>query len=76
MLAVDHRPMLPRVTCPTLVIAGEKDRVVPVASQREMAGLLPRSEFVLSQGFGHFHVMEDPDFHSHVDRFIQGLADS
>ena len=72
-LELDHRELLPRIACPVLVLAGEKDRVVPPQSQREMAALLPRGRFILSAGFGHFHDMDDPAYHDHVDQFMKEI---
>jgi 3-oxoadipate enol-lactonase len=69
-LDLDHRELLGRVSCPALVIAGETDRVVPAASQREMAALLPKGRFVLCPGYGHFNDMENPAYQGYIDRFI------
>jgi 3-oxoadipate enol-lactonase len=74
LLDLDQRELLPRVPCPALVIAGEKDRVVPAESQREMAALLPAGEFVLCPGFGHFNDMENPNYQGYVDRFVERVG--
>jgi 3-oxoadipate enol-lactonase len=71
---LDHRELLSRVRCPALVIAGEKDRVVPAESQREMASLLPQGQFVLCPGYGHFNDMENPDYQVHVDQFMERFS--
>lgn len=71
LLDLDLRDLLPRVTCPALVIAGEKDRVVPAESQRAMATLLPQGEFILCPGYGHFNDMENPAYQGYADRFVE-----
>jgi 3-oxoadipate enol-lactonase len=45
--------MLPQIACPTLVIAGSKDTVRPVAVTQEIAGKIPGAGFELIDA-GHF----------------------
>jgi pimeloyl-[acyl-carrier protein] methyl ester esterase len=51
--AVDQRPRLALVEAPTLVIAGEYDRLVHPEASRALATLLPRGEFVQVARAGH-----------------------
>jgi pimeloyl-ACP methyl ester carboxylesterase len=48
----DLRPALPQVSCPTLVIGGALDPMLPVENQREIAALLPR-HLVRYEEFAH-----------------------
>lgn len=46
---------------PTLVLAGGKDRLIPVAALEETAELLPRGRLVVWPGVGHSPQVERPD---------------
>ncbi len=50
-----------RVTVPTLVIAGEQDRLIPARYAQRMAEEIPGSEFLLLPGCGHNPFEEQPD---------------
>lgn len=52
MMPLDFRGELSRVTCPALILAGEKDAANGRAA-RELAGLLPRGTFREIPGAGH-----------------------
>jgi pimeloyl-[acyl-carrier protein] methyl ester esterase len=49
----DLRPMLPLVKKPTLVIAGQLDRITLPAASRALAGALPKGTFRELRGAGH-----------------------
>jgi pimeloyl-ACP methyl ester carboxylesterase len=49
-----------KVKAPVLVIHGELDRVIPVASARELVRRLPGWELRLLEGVGHVPMMETP----------------
>ncbi|HXR96229.1 MAG TPA: alpha/beta hydrolase [Terriglobales bacterium] len=51
---------LPGIETPTLLLWGERDRVVPAASAMALAGALPRAELRLLRGLGHLPFQEDP----------------
>jgi pimeloyl-[acyl-carrier protein] methyl ester esterase len=51
--SVDLRAQVPRITAPTLVIAGENDRVTPPAAARWLAAQLPRAALVEIPRAGH-----------------------
>jgi pimeloyl-ACP methyl ester carboxylesterase len=70
LLDVDNRPILPRITCPALVIGGADDRVIPAEIQREMADLIPGSQIILYPGYGHGNDQENPEYEVQVRRFI------
>ena len=74
LLYLDNRPLLPGIACPTLVIGGADDRVIPADVQREMAALIPHSEIILYPGYGHGNDQENPDYERQVSRFAGGLG--
>lgn len=57
---VDIGPLLPRITAPTLVLAGECDPIVPPAQSRLIAEQVPQAELVLIPRVGHWPFIEDP----------------
>lgn len=55
------------VTAPTLVIAGELDRCIPLWAQRELAALFPVARLEVLPACGHLTYFEEPDvFWGHV----------
>jgi pimeloyl-ACP methyl ester carboxylesterase len=74
LLDLDQRALTPRIRCPTLVIGGAQDRVVPPEVQREMAARIPGCSLQLCDGFGHFNDMENPDYQHHIDKFAERLG--
>ena len=50
-----------RVSCPTLVVIGESDRMVLPESGFALADAIPGSKVVVIGGVGHYVVMEDPE---------------
>ena len=57
MLAIradgNRKPLLARVTAPTLVIHGSADRLVPFAAGRDTAEAIPGARLVAIEGMGH-----------------------
>jgi malonyl-CoA O-methyltransferase len=58
--AADLREALPRITAPTLVIAGEYDRITPAVAGRELASLLPSARFTQVDKAGHAPFLSHP----------------
>lgn len=56
----DARPHLSEITCPTLVLCGDADRLTPPECSREIAGLIQGAEFQLIEQCGHMLTMERP----------------
>ena len=54
----DFRPMLRTIRAPTLVIAGELDRVVPAQVTMALAARIAGAKSLLLQGVGHVTVMQ------------------
>jgi pimeloyl-ACP methyl ester carboxylesterase len=61
MAHMDLTEQLASVQCPVLMIAGERDPVVPVAHAREMADRLPKARLEVLPGVGHVPVVEAPE---------------
>jgi pimeloyl-ACP methyl ester carboxylesterase/DNA-binding CsgD family transcriptional regulator len=58
-LACDARPILPKVTAPSLVLHRRGDRTVPISRGRELAALLPNARFVTLSGDSHLPQLDD-----------------
>jgi pimeloyl-ACP methyl ester carboxylesterase len=56
-----YREMMASVRVPVLLLGGEADRLVPVASMREVAARNPGWETVMLPGVGHTPQLEVPD---------------
>jgi 3-oxoadipate enol-lactonase len=63
----DTYKLLPRIKLPTLVIAGDKDRLIPVENSRVLASRIPGAELVILKGAGHEFFIEDTE---EVNRII------
>lgn len=50
---VDFRPVLPRIACPTLVLHGALDPVLPQALAREMHAAIPNAQLHVVEQAGH-----------------------
>jgi 3-oxoadipate enol-lactonase len=56
----DRSGELGTITCPTLVVAGALDQVVPVDEMRAMSAAIPGARFVVLDGAGHLGSLEAP----------------
>lgn len=66
---------LPSITCPTLCLAGEEDRLIPGEVLKQMAERLPRGEYVSLPSTGHLGPIESPEEWSRVVcRFLEGSS--
>lgn len=52
---------LHRVTQPTLVLAGDDDRAIPLANARLLARLLPNATLHVVEGGGHAFLLDEPE---------------
>jgi pimeloyl-ACP methyl ester carboxylesterase len=66
MPGIDIGPALPRITAPTLVVAGERDPIVPPAQARLVAQKVPSAELALIEGAGHMPFLEQPGEYDRV----------
>ena len=72
ILDFDARSILDRIGCPTLIIGGEKDRIVGADASRELHAHIEGSELYLYPDFGHAAYEEAKDFNEKVFRFLEG----
>jgi len=64
----DIKPLLPRITCPTLVTVGRSDWITPVASSRTIVDLIPNARLVVFENSGHSPQIEEADLWRKVVR--------
>jgi len=70
----DTRGSLSQIKVPTLVIAGEEDRVTPPQESEVLAKGISDSTLALIPGAGHFSMLDNPvAFNRILRRFIDGL---
>jgi proline iminopeptidase len=61
-----------RVTVPTLLIAGEYDKIIPAEMGRQAAAMNDKVEFALIPNTAHFPMLEDPGAYlQRVREFLQ-----
>lgn len=61
MKRVDARPPLNEITCPTLVLVGDGDRLTPPELAKEIHAHIPGSHLVIVRGSGHLSTLEKPE---------------
>ncbi len=67
--------ILPSIAVPTLIIGGDRDDLVPVATVRAMHAQIPRSELHIVRGHGHLAQVEKAaEVHAVVDAFLARRA--
>jgi len=70
----DSTPILPSITCPTLVMVGAEDGLTPPELSRSMHNAIPGSELVEFDETGHLPNLEQPErFNATVSRFLASL---
>jgi pimeloyl-ACP methyl ester carboxylesterase len=66
---------LHRIKCPTLLIWGEQDRLVPPANGRAYAEAIPDASLHLIRGAGHSVILEQPQTCcDHITAFLESKA--
>ncbi|MFI5060097.1 MAG: alpha/beta fold hydrolase [Actinomycetales bacterium] len=74
MARADSRDLLAGIACPTFVIHGAEDRLIPVEVGRKIAAAVPNATLRLVEEAGHFLFFERPDETAAiVDEFIRSL---
>ncbi|MGQ0463809.1 MAG: alpha/beta fold hydrolase [Sporichthyaceae bacterium] len=56
----DSRPDLATISCPTLVLVGEEDRLTPVDRAQELVDAIPDARLVAIADCGHLSAIEQP----------------
>jgi len=57
----DHRVTCEKIACPTLVLAGRQDNVVPFTASEELSRLIPHATHLALENCGHLPTLEVPD---------------
>lgn len=63
---------LHRITCPTLIIGGDDDKVTGERALEDMADRIPHATLVLYEGFGHGAYEECKEYNQDVQQFLTG----
>jgi proline iminopeptidase len=58
--SIDLRPLLGRITCPTLIVAGELDFICGPAQAQPIAAAITGAQLVMLPGCGHIPSIETP----------------
>ncbi len=73
----DLRPRLGEIRCPTLVVAGEEDSTVPLASKRLLAERIPGSRLEIIPRSGHATPIDQPEaFNRAMLQFLDRVSES
>lgn len=59
-LGLDLRPLLPQITLPTLLLHGDADRILPLASSQWLASQLAQGQLYTLPGAGHAPMLTFP----------------
>ena len=66
----DYKPDLGRTSCPSLIIAGAREQIMPMALTDELSGALPQAETLIYDQSGHAPFWEEHDrFNADLARF-------
>jgi 3-oxoadipate enol-lactonase len=57
----DATPNLGRISCPTVVLAGRQDKIIPPSESEAMAKAIPGAKLVWCERSGHVPMLEEPD---------------
>lgn len=58
---IDSRPHLAAIACPTLVVAGRDDALMPVGLLQELARGIPKARLAIVEASGHMASLEQPE---------------
>jgi pimeloyl-ACP methyl ester carboxylesterase len=68
----DVRERLPEIACPTLIVWGDSDRLIPVDDADVFEELIPNSRKVIFEDTGHMAMLERPDaFNALLKSFLE-----
>ncbi|RZA11724.1 MAG: alpha/beta hydrolase, partial [Proteobacteria bacterium] len=57
--SIDNAALLERIKCPTLILHGSEDRIIPVAAAHRLNDAIANSELKVIDGVGHLLLAED-----------------
>ncbi|MEX0934987.1 MAG: alpha/beta hydrolase [Candidatus Paceibacterota bacterium] len=68
----DLRELLPKISCPTLIIWGDRDTETPLSVAHTMERRIPNSTLVIFEGAGHTSFLDEPGrFGQEIVAFIK-----
>ena len=74
ILKFDARPELSKITCPTLIVAGDHDNTVGNEAPHELHDAIKNSTLFIYEGLGHAAFEEGKDFYNKVYDFCEGTS--
>jgi pimeloyl-ACP methyl ester carboxylesterase len=75
LFAHDQTEALPALAgIPTMIVAGDQDRMTPLDRSQRIAEVLPDARIVVAEGSGHMTMMEDPMVTNEALRELLRLA--
>ncbi len=70
------RDRLPEIACPTLIVWGDEDKIIPVGDASVFEELIPNSRKVVFEGTGHMAMIERPGaFNELLREFVEEEPD-
>ena len=73
-LRAEASDLLAGISCPTLVVTGEQDAVIPLSESQAYASSIPDAQFVTIPNAGHLSNLEQPDiFLTNISSFLGSL---
>ena len=60
LVNTDLRDIIPKISCPTLLIWGDKDTATPLEDAKTMEKLIPDAGLCVLEGTGHYSFCENP----------------
>ncbi len=73
-LAFDARPWLGEITCPTFVLTGTRDPVVPVSAGLDLARRIPNARLYRLAGGHLVHIIRSDEAGARIDRWMHDLG--
>ncbi len=71
LVNTDIRDILPNISCPSLLIWGDKDTATPIEDARTIESLIPDAGLCVLEGTGHYSFCEKPyEAHAILNSFI------
>ena len=71
LVNTDLRDILPNISCPTLLIWGDKDTATPIEDAKIIESLIPDAGLCILEGTGHYSFCEKPyQAHKILESFI------
>jgi pimeloyl-ACP methyl ester carboxylesterase len=75
-LEYDFRDRLPGIGCPTLIVWGENDSIIPSRDAAEFERLIPDARKLIMEDTGHIPMVERPEtFNRALLEFLEGAAE-